>query len=105
MRLFVISLIINAYYYSHRSDFHESDWFLKQFISLMNCTLELLTLLLKLAIILTDLTFISLIGPQDNLFMNYRVSSTIHLGANAIITVRPSSHKSRFIYHFRIVQY
>ena len=41
---------------------------MKQFNFLINCMFGSLALLLKLAIVLTDLTFIDLIDNQDNLF-------------------------------------
>ena len=66
LRLVVISLAINAHYYSHKSDFHKSDWSLKQFTLFINCTIWLLVLLLKLGIVFTDQTFIGLIGPKVN---------------------------------------
>ena len=67
MRLVVISFAIKTRYYFYGSDFYRSDWSLRQFTSLMNCMLGSLALLSKLAIILTDLMFIGLIGLQDNL--------------------------------------
>ena len=71
----------------------------------MNSTLGLFVLLSKLAIDIIDLTFISLIGSQDNALINYTLNSTIYLGPNVVITTGPSSYKSRFIYYFRIAYY
>ena len=76
-----------------------------QFTSLINCMLELLALLLKLVIILTNVIFKGLINLQDNLLINYTLGFTIYLGSNVVITTRPSSHKSKFIYHIIIVYY
>ena len=64
----VIGVAIETCYCFHKSNFHKSDLSLRQFISLINCTID----------------------------------STIHLGHNAVMTARPSSYKSRFIYHFKI---
>ena len=33
------------------------------------------------------------------------LDSIIYLGPNAVMNIRLSSHKSRFIYHFRIARY
>ena len=60
---------------------------------------------IKLAIVLPDLTFKGLIGPQNNSLINYTLGFTIYLSLNAVITARPSSHKSKFICHFRIAHY
>ena len=65
----------------------------------------LLALLLKLTIILPDLTFKNLIGPKNNSLINYTLGFTIYLGTNTVITIGPFSHKSRLIYHFRIAHY
>ena len=63
-----IKLIIYwSCYQSYRSDFYRSDWSSRQFTLFINCMLESLTLLLKLAIVLNNLTFIDLICPQGNL--------------------------------------
>ena len=62
----VISGAIETRYCFHKSDFHRSDLSLRQFILFMNCTLGSLACLSKLAIVLTDLTFIGLICHQDN---------------------------------------
>ena len=62
IRLVVIGLAINACYHPYRSDFYRSDQSSRQFTLLINCTIGLLALLSKLAIIFTDLTFICLIG-------------------------------------------
>ena len=40
---------------------------------------------------------------QFTLFMNCTLGSTIYLGPNAVMTARQSSHKSKFLFHFRIV--
>ena len=58
-------------YCSYRSDFYRSDWSPKQLTLLMNYILGLLALLLKLAIVLTDLTFINWISPQGNLLYSW----------------------------------
>ena len=52
-----------------------------------------------------DLTFKDLISFQNNLFMNYMLSSIIYLDPNTVMTSGTSSHKSKFIYHFKIVNY
>ena len=39
---------------------------------------------------------------QFTSFMNCTLGFTIYLGPNAVMTFRPSSHKSRFICHIRI---
>ena len=67
MWLVVFGFAINVCYCFHKSDFDKSDWSQKQFILLMNCIIGSLALLLKLAIVLTDLTFIGLISAQGNL--------------------------------------
>ena len=64
-----MSLVIYwSYYQFHRSDFHRFDWSPRQFTSVINCILGLLALLSKLAIVLTDPTFINLINTWNNLF-------------------------------------
>ena len=40
---------------------------------------------IELTIILPDLTFKGLIGPQRNLFMNYTLDSIIYLGLYAVM--------------------
>ena len=66
MSLIIYGLVIDACYYSHKSNFHESEQSSIQFTSLINCIFKPLALLLKLAIVLTDLTFIALIYPRDH---------------------------------------
>ena len=42
---------------------------------------------------------------QFTLFMNGTLSSTIYLDLDAVMAAELSSHKSKFIYHFKIVYY
>ena len=37
--------------------------------------------------------------------MNYMLGFTIYLSPNAVMTAGPSSHKSKFIYYFKIAHY
>ena len=37
--------------------------------------------------------------------MNYTLSFIIYMGSSAVIIARLFSHKSRFIYHFKIAHY
>ena len=88
-----------SYYWS---DFYKSNQSSKKFTSLINCTRGSLTWLLKLAIVLIDLTFIGLICLQGNSLMNCIFGSTIYLGPDAVMNAQPSSLKFRLIRHFKI---
>ena len=44
-------------------------------------------------------------AKQFTLFMNYTFGSTFYLRLDAVMTARPYSHKSKFFYHFIIMQY
>ena len=74
------------------------------FTLLINCTLESLALLWKLAIDSHRCHFHNsdLSPRQFILFINCTLDFTIYLGPNTGITARSFSHKSRFICHFRI---
>ena len=95
IRLVIIGLTINLTFIGLSNS-------QRYFTLLINCTLETLVLISKLAIVLTDLTFMSLICPPGNSSMNCMLNFIIHQGPNTIMTVRSFSHKSRFICHFRI---
>ena len=105
IKFVIISFAINACYCSYRSDFYRSNWFSRQFISPINCMIRSSVFLLKLAIVFKDLTFIGLICPQNNLFINHMLGSAIYLSPNIVMIAGLSSHKSIFIYYFRIVYY
>ena len=97
MRLVIIALTINPTFIG-LTDFQDN------FTLLMNCTLGSLALLLKLAINFQSPDFhkSDLFPRQFTSLMNCMLGSTLYLDLNAIMTARPSSHKYRFICHFRI---
>ena len=69
LHAWVIGVAIETCYCSHKSNFRRSDLSLRQFTLLMNCMLGLSAWLSKLAIVLTNLTFICLIYYQANLLL------------------------------------
>ena len=77
LHAWVIGVAIETCYHCYRSNFHRSDLSSRQLTSLMNCKFKLLAWLLKLAIALTDLTFISLTYHQDNSLYSWIVHSVL----------------------------
>ena len=104
MRLVVIALPINTCCSSYRSDFHRSDCFPEaiHFIHELHAQVIGVAIETRYYSHKFDLHRSDWYLKQFILLINCTLGFTIYLGPNAVIIAGPFSHKSTFIYHFKI---